>query len=113
MNFHCKSCGIAIEKNKWCQRCKEENIYHWSGKAVRKVMQRANYKCELCKTEIGSRGELHHIKPKSEGGNDYVENIQYLCRECHLEITNEWKYKKSRKYKLEMIHRKYKQLSLF
>ena len=48
------------------------------------IVNRAEEKCEQC----GSRGDFrglsgHHIKHRSQGGEDTPENLQILCGKCH------------------------------
>ena len=41
------------------------------------------FACAIC----GNDGEeIHHIIPKSEGGNDTADNLVLLCHECHRKI---------------------------
>lgn len=47
-----------------------------------------DYKCQFCSTTIlKANGEYYieacHIKPKSEGGKDSLDNILILCPNCH------------------------------
>lgn len=44
-------------------------------------MQRQPY-CGIC----GKTGkiDLHHVKPRSQGGKDTDDNLVALCRECHM-----------------------------
>lgn len=59
---------------------------------VRKhVLLRDGLECQDCgrqlvadKYEEGPTAQVHHIKPKAEGGEDSVENLITLCRSCHL-----------------------------
>jgi len=37
--------------------------------------------CENCQKEIAS--DIHHIRFKSRGGEDSIENLMALCRKCH------------------------------
>ncbi|MCY4156225.1 MAG: HNH endonuclease signature motif containing protein [Gammaproteobacteria bacterium] len=48
----------------------------------RRVFDRARWRCEAC----GERGRLEcdHI---DRGGGDEMENLQALCRSCHIEKT--------------------------
>jgi 5-methylcytosine-specific restriction endonuclease McrA len=52
-------------------------------------MLKANngYKCVICK-EIKPLTK-DHIIPLSEGGSDYIKNIQPLCRNCN---SKKWKH---------------------
>jgi 5-methylcytosine-specific restriction endonuclease McrA len=51
------------------------------------LCKKANYLCVNC----GENKKLtkDHIKPLSEGGTDYIENIQPLCRNCN---SRKWKF---------------------
>lgn len=43
------------------------------------------FACAIC----GHDGEeIHHIVPKSEGGNDTEHNLVLLCHDCHEKIHN-------------------------
>lgn len=44
--------------------------------------------CCLCHKFCGTKIEVHHIKPVSEGGKDIVENAITLCLECHVEVRS-------------------------
>lgn len=52
----------------------------------RELKKRYKYKCAIC----GERKPLtkDHIIPLSEGGTDYIKNIQPLCRSCN---SKKWK----------------------
>ena len=43
---------------------------------------RARMRCEKC--GAAGRLEVHHKKPKCEGGEDTMENVIVLCRGCHF-----------------------------
>ena len=47
-------------------------------------IKRLGGKCELC--GISEQLQIHHKLPVSEGGDCRIENLQVLCRECHLKI---------------------------
>ena len=37
----------------------------------------------LCKLDGSLAADIHHIKYKSRGGSDEVDNLIALCRSCH------------------------------
>lgn len=40
--------------------------------------------CQQCKGKSGSKKiEVHHIKPRSEGGTNHPSNLICLCHDCH------------------------------
>lgn len=45
------------------------------------------WRCANCKKE--TKLTKDHIQPLSEGGSDYIENIQPLCRSCN---SKKWKH---------------------
>lgn len=54
------------------------------------VVDRAMSSCErcccICHKFCGTKMELHHIKPKCEGGKDTFENCIPLCFDCHSDM---------------------------
>ena len=53
------------------------------------VLARDNYLCQQCKREgrITPGNQADHIIPKSQGGQDEIDNLQTLCTECHMDKT--------------------------
>ncbi|NEO82424.1 group II intron reverse transcriptase/maturase [Moorena sp. SIO4G3] len=53
-----------------------------------KIANRQNYKCPVCNQSLGISEELHlhHIIPRSEGGQDKYDNLVYLHNDCHQTI---------------------------
>lgn len=45
------------------------------------ILERDYYRCHEC--GYPEHLEVHHIKPKSEGGNNDPSNLITLCRKCH------------------------------
>ncbi len=41
------------------------------------------HSCELCGCAITSALEVHHIKPRAEGGSNKASNLMVLCAKCH------------------------------
>lgn len=42
---------------------------------------RDGHQCRVCKGE--DHLQVHHVKPRSEGGTDKLSNLMTLCKECH------------------------------
>jgi hypothetical protein len=69
-----------------------------SSRIRRKQMDR--YQCQICgdwhgkiyPTEVTVQVEAHHIRPKSEGGKDRINNLITVCDLCHAVVTPQrWK----------------------
>ena len=61
----------ALDRRKWA-------------KARRACFTRDRYRCRKC----GAAGalEAHHVKPLDKGGARYaLDNLETLCRACHIE----------------------------
>src|SRR5690606_24064173 len=46
------------------------------------VARRDGYQCQQC-SRLVDNGECDHITPLSAGGTDDMQNLQWLCVECH------------------------------
>lgn len=54
------------------------------------IHERDKNTCQECLNTLEqSRMQVHHIKPVSMGGNDDLENLILLCKECHVNIHKE------------------------
>jgi 5-methylcytosine-specific restriction endonuclease McrA len=53
-----------------------------------KVKEAANYCCAKCGIAT-DKGEVDHIKALENGGGDDMDNLQYLCVECHKVKTRQ------------------------
>ena len=49
------------------------------------ILQRDNWLCQVC--HVADASEVDHIVPKSLGGSDDADNLQAICRDCHIEKT--------------------------
>ena len=49
------------------------------------ALYRDNYTCQGC-GQCGIPLDVHHIIPVSRGGNNWLNNLLSLCRECHTRI---------------------------
>jgi len=62
--------------------------------------------CCVCHKFCGSKIEVHHIVPRSEGGEDTFENAIALCFDCHAEIgAYNPKHPKGRKFSPSELRR--------
>jgi N6-L-threonylcarbamoyladenine synthase len=58
------------------------------------VLSRDNYTCQICQAQ-NTQLQVHHIRFKSHGGSDSMENLTTLCKDCHEKIhKNELKFNK-------------------
>jgi 5-methylcytosine-specific restriction protein A len=49
-----------------------------------KVLARDHHSCRACGTKLDPRlAHVAHIRPRSEGGTDDIDNLQTLCPVCH------------------------------
>jgi hypothetical protein len=61
------------------------------GKLRLEVMRRDNFSCKWCgknHTEDNIKIEIDHIKPYSMGGDDSIDNLQLLCKDCNIAKSN-------------------------
>jgi 5-methylcytosine-specific restriction endonuclease McrA len=60
------------------------NRWHWSDRRAL-VMARDNRRCQLrlpvCTIDAT---EVDHIRPRSLGGGDELDNLRAVCHPCHL-----------------------------
>jgi hypothetical protein len=53
------------------------------------VFNRDNFQCKICGAKPPSaRLEVDHIKPRSKGGLDHIDNLQTTCRNCNRGKSN-------------------------
>jgi len=55
----------------------------FSANVTLEVMVRSQRRCCVCHEYGGVAVEVHHIKPKADGGEDTLENAIALCFNCH------------------------------
>ena len=71
--------GSRAAEKKAARRDEQAN---WR-KVVRAVQDREKFLCRCCHL----RGEhAHHLRFRSRGGNDTVDNVVLLCQVCHADI---------------------------
>jgi hypothetical protein len=74
-----------------------QNIMMQSGKKSTKrsvsetkkkfIASRQNWKCGDCQTQLNAWFEVDHIKRLEYGGDNHIDNLVALCRECHGKKT--------------------------
>jgi hypothetical protein len=72
------------------------------------LLARCHRRCCVCHRFCGSKMELDHMQPKSEGGPDDIDNAIPLCFECHAEVhAYNDKHPRGRKFRASelKIHR--------
>lgn len=63
--------------------------------------------CCLCEKYSGTNIELHHIIPKSKGGEDTIENCIPLCFNCHAYVGSyNLNHPKGKNYSIEELKRR-------
>lgn len=71
------------------------------------LLYHANHKCQHCGGKSGDKIlNVHHVKPRANGGTDTVDNLIVLCETCHKNYHNgkiTLKIKRSKEYKAETI----------
>lgn len=71
---------------------KRSGAHRFSKTMKRKALKRAGGCCTVCHTKGDLKWnplEPHHIVPVSQGGETTMENLQIVCRECHVKIHQE------------------------
>lgn len=96
----CEKCGKVFHSKdfsrKLCFDCLPKTIKHTKGKenpksikdvskrTASKIFKRLKLPCSCCGFFVDNVVlDIHHIKPKSEGGSDNMDNLTYICPNCH------------------------------
>jgi hypothetical protein len=58
----------------------------FSPDVVERLLVACHRHCCICHKPAGNKMEIHHIVPKSEGGEDTEENGIPFCFDCHAEV---------------------------
>lgn len=92
LNHHFKN----HEKNKASMRAYASKRFFWvkamklkgEGRATTKqiasLWKKQKGLCALTGEKLDRTSQLDHILPKAKGGNDYIENLQWLSQEVNL-----------------------------
>lgn len=54
------------------------------------VLQRDQFQCQVCK-RFGKM-EVDHIIPSHKGGSNELDNLQAICKDCHIDKTEKEMY---------------------
>ena len=81
--------GITINKNKQYKNTTKQNRYKRgvSGKLKKIVASSQQWKCAKCYNILDASYEIDHINPLYKGGDNSINNLQALCRNCHGKKT--------------------------
>lgn len=55
-------------------------------KARKCALERDNYHCTECPKDDITELQVHHIRPRSQGGTHALSNLKTLCFDCHADI---------------------------
>lgn len=87
---YCKEHRTLVnrEYNKYTRRPDINKRYGARWRKVREMYALAHPLCEEClkNGKATPVKEVHHKKPTSMGGTDDWENLESLCKSCHIKI---------------------------
>lgn len=63
----------------------------------RRRFQMDGYRCVLCGNGSSAELRIHHRLPRSEGGEDSLDNLQTLCTGCHAALHRETRRVRARR----------------
>ena len=61
----------------------------FSDVAKKEIRERQKGLCVGCGEELGTDAELDHVKALAKWGKDDISNVEFKCRLCHLEKTEQ------------------------
>lgn len=76
----------------YCRKLRGEDKKHRKSRYIRANIRKAVNErdrgfCVYCGSDRNTA--IHHIKPRAEGGTDYIENLVTLCYSCHMKQHKE------------------------
>ena len=66
--------------------------HHVNWKLHNEVIKRDGYQCQKCGIVFDTKQlakmflVVHHVIPRSEGGEDKLDNLKILCFRCHSDL---------------------------
>lgn len=86
MRRSCLDCGVLISRGSRCRSCQQARRgSFWRHKLAPAAKARDGYRCRQCGSPKDI--EAHHKIALAAGGQDTLENVVTLCRDCHQRIT--------------------------
>lgn len=89
----CFECLPTTIKRNSTHRVKEtvKSIKDVSSRTAEKILKRMELPCACCGLYIkGVHWDIHHIIPRKQGGTNEMNNLCYICPNCHrIAHTNE------------------------
>lgn len=88
----CQDHAALASKRSWARnrgRSASSRGYGARWRKLRRYKLNLTPLCEECKRRgvVKTATTVDHVKPKSEGGDDSLENLQSLCDACHATKT--------------------------
>lgn len=75
---------VSLPDNPWNGRTTPEHAA-WRNRRD-EILARDNYRCRDCGQQ--THLDIHHLKPKRNGGTDDPDNLISLCEDCHVKRGN-------------------------
>jgi 5-methylcytosine-specific restriction protein A len=81
------------KKSNWPTESRHKRGYGYAWEKTRRLVLARDYglcQCEQCKggrLKVTLATEVHHIKPRAEGGTDALSNLQAIAKDCHKRET--------------------------
>lgn len=127
-SVQCIRCGCNIEisihspRKSWiCDKCKQnhnphskdvtkiKSILEFSKRTAVKILKRMGAKCSICGWDE-STCDIHHIIPKKNGGTDDMDNLIYICPNCHriCHTTNKYPIEYLKSLTISILYKDWK-----
>lgn len=84
MTKRCLNCGQRTQRT-YCERCwpaRRKIRSGWQWGTIRNQVRARDRACVQCGGT--DRLEVHHRVPLRDGGSNALDNVELLCRNCHL-----------------------------
>lgn len=82
--YLCYDCLPKVIKYNEVRKSRPRSIKEVSSRTISKIMLRAKLPCSCCNFYVpDTMLDIHHIIPKKDGGTDDMNNLTYICPNCH------------------------------